>query len=283
MIIFKYIPQATHVAVTVEDQGRLVTKQIPYTDVVDFFGAQKISRKDTGYLGTNLIREVVVEDKIKRLFHYPELTVTLNFAGRDVDTIHSNLIPNTHFKVMQVGNRRALSFPTFKFKNILGMLVLNNNATKNFISYNVCFAEMTGLSLNVNDNTTYYRSLLHNHFSDHICWPNELKDTANAVLNANSPAEQAGFVRLYLTSLFNTDLDPSARVREETVNNDPGFKEFLTTVFKPEFLANSHYVNYLEMVYIYLYYQFNVAASPSPNYIRAICSNSSNQVGRFFR
>jgi hypothetical protein len=283
MITFKYIPQATHVAVTTEEQGRQITKQIPYTDIVDFFGAQKVSRKDSGYIGTNLIREVILESRIKRLFHYPELTVALNFAGNSVDTISQYLIPNDHFKVHSVGNRHALNFPAFKFKNILGFIISNNNASRNFISYNVCFAEMTGLSLNVTDETKYHKSVFNNHYSDKICWPHDIADTAQAVLNSTSPADQAGFVRLYLSSLFNTDLDPNVAVGRDLVNSTPGFKDFLQTVFRPDFFTNEAHLRLNEMSYIYMYYQYNVLPSPSQNFLRNITRNELTRVGRFFQ
>jgi hypothetical protein len=276
MITLQYIPNRPEVKVTLVEGHTQVTKNIPFDSLNDFFLAQKASTKDTGFLGLNLVREIVTQEHIKRIYHYPEISVQLTASvlhSEDRRAIREAYIQNPHFRIQSVGDDPSLVFPIFKFKNIIGFIKNNNNAVKNVTGYSVCFAKPDLIGA-LHDNTRFVSSLVGNHYSgsafgSKICWPNELKDTVKEVLNNQNPNIQSGFVRLYLSSRFNFDLQQARFSNYQTLlERNPGFKEFLFTCFSPSlFSSDREFWGTTFLVYLYLYYQFNILPNPEQDYL----------------
>lgn len=209
-----------YATVLLTNEGKTVSKKIPLTSLFESFQTLISAEKDTGYLTSNLLREVV-KNTVCRAFYFKEFVTDFKYSTRR-DYIRSS----NKYNIKYINNDREsyLFIPNFKFTNILGFI--SNSNTE---SFNPSFYQIYSVTPNMFGSITDESKLVRffpNQFEDKICWADSFNKD---ILKTRDLAVQSSFVTQYLTSKFNSDLFREAlrqsSLREYQTELDGFFRE----------------------------------------------------------
>lgn len=176
------------------------TKQVTLESLLSLFNSLVGTKKDTGYLNSNLLREE--SNKIsKRAFLFKEFIT--DFKVRKTLILHIKADNKYGFKYEKdgLGDRDYLLIPGFTYRDIIGVICNSNTQAFN-PSYYQIFCAHPNMFGTFDDNTKLTR-FFPNQFNDHICWPNGFNKD---ILSNKDPVVQSSFITQYLSSKFNSDL-----------------------------------------------------------------------------
>lgn len=199
MTINILIPEnSEHAELQVTTEGKTSVKKVKLNELFESFQNLVAAEKDTGYIHKNLLREVVKTTSCRAYF-FKEFITTVRFrCSFDNGFIKKN---KYEINLERLDGYTYLTFPTFKFTNILGFISNSNTEAFNPSFYQI-YSVIPDVFGNVNDSCRYTR-MFPNQFDSNICWPSSFD---KEILKNRDYAVQSTFVTQYLSSRFNTDL-----------------------------------------------------------------------------
>lgn len=199
--------------------GTVVSKHINIRDLPDLIkdsSSVTLKEKDTGYMPTNLMRDVVAQNQIRRLYYVPEYTFNFRFfTGDGLPDISSNKY-NITIKYDDNLEEDILHIPNFLLRDVCSYIVNVNDTGTNIVKYNfgVLTTNMIG---RVSDESGVIR-LFPNHFDNDVCWGDN-NTAVRDLLNNTDTYVQSNLHNHYFNSIFNTDIFPTIRFKQEVVTS----------------------------------------------------------------
>lgn len=258
-----------HASVLLTKDGKVESKKISLPSLFETFNSLISAEKDTGYVPSSLLREVV-KNTVCRAFYFKEFITDFKYTSR-----RDNIRPNNKYNITIVTERstdtRYILIPNFKFTNILGFISNSNTEAFNPSFYQI-FSVCPNIFGTIDDSSKLVR-FFPNQFDDHICWANTFNKD---VLKSRDIQTQSTFVTQYLTSKFNTDLFRHKLMSTHLTPYSTELDEFLMEV------TNKNYSDLYsndEVLCFYLTYYFLVTIK---NIEPATIANDAGTLGNLF-
>lgn len=184
-------------SIDITKEGKKTTKKVNLVDLSEAFQSLTAAEKDTGYLSSHLLREVV-KNTVIRAYYFKEYITDFKYSCRTSLSIVKN---KYNIELRDEDGTRTLIIPEYKFTNILGFI--NNSNTE---AFNPSFYQIYHVVPNIFgkiDGSSKYARFFPNQFDSYICWASSFN---HDILKNKDPNIQSAFVPQYLSSRFNRDL-----------------------------------------------------------------------------
>lgn len=255
--------------VTLKENNVNTSKKVPLSTILTLFNSLSTVAKDTGYLSSNLLREVS-NQTCSRAFFFKEFVSELKFNTREDRSYIKKSNPHG---IKQDGS--ILIIPDFKHRNVLGFITNSNTDAFNPSFYKIYHA-IPDIFNNVNDKTKLV-AMFPNQFTSYICWPN---DFDKKILAERDATTQATFISKYLTTNFNSDLFNTTFSKTKLAplekELDTFFSEVLTSCSSFKSFYSEHHVLSFYLIY---YFISNIKGLNPANYTN---DDSHTTLGRLF-
>lgn len=235
------------------DKRQSTIKRVPVTALPELFTKASVNglkEADTGFISPYLVREVVANGQVKRLYMIPEVSFTGTFEFGDSVRIKSNNKYGIHHHEEPYsddedddgGELNFIRFPNFKLKNYGALIVNTNNSEFNNVTHN--YGIITTNLANVPSTDSKLLSMLCNHFDHNVCWHGSFN---RDLLSQKDTYKQVTTIHAYLNSNFNSDLRIRNVINSQTItSNEQGFREFLEEVIDSDADYIKHIIDCLK-------------------------------------
>ena len=216
---------ASVATVTTEEEGKYVNKTVPLESLIKLFTTLNGTKRDTGYLASNLLREDV-GNVSNRAYYFKNFIADCRVS---VSSSLRNVLKTDNPYGISI-DENAIVIKDMNYRDIVGVISNSNTDVFN-VSYYKIYNAVVPLSGVINDSTRLVQ-IFPNQFGNRVCWPDGLDQS---FLSKKDFSTQSTFVTRYLCSKFNNDLYRNSLTTSHLSSQDKQeYINFLLEIFNIE-------------------------------------------------
>lgn len=266
---------ASSAVVTTEEAGKYVNKSVPLESLIKLFTTLNGTKRDTGYLTSNLLREDVGAVS-NRAYYFKSFIADCKVAQfRGLSDVLKKDNPYGFYI-----DENALVIKDMNYRDIVGVISNSNTEVFNNSYYRI-YNAIVPLS-GVIDDSTKLIPMFPNQFGNRVCWPENLD---KSFLDTKDFNAQSTFVTRYLCSKFNNDLYRETLSYSNLDAQDRlEYTSFLADIFlyPSKEVVRSVYANSSVLHSFLLYFFLSNIKNINPATIARSDSEYQSTLGNFF-